>query len=255
MLSNPFGISNRSSSTLRTRLDWPIDEDMADDLTFDYTPDELGLAEDVAVKIREIKQVRPLVDGQPWGIFWIDFEPKRLPVVAMRRILSALVRKKRSRRPAQQAVWDLNDLMFISATGEGNQRGINFAHFRENADGLPQLRTFTWDANERHFYYLEKLNLESLHWPADPTKVGAWRQNWASAFSTGHGEVIATAKDLASRMADLAAATRELVNEVMRYEKKNGSSGISGVAPPPERTRFEPVGQSGRNCENRRRCV
>jgi hypothetical protein len=55
---------------LRTKLDWPIDENMADDLTFDYSPDELGLAEDVAVKIREIKQVRPLVEGQAWGAFF-----------------------------------------------------------------------------------------------------------------------------------------------------------------------------------------
>lgn len=207
---------------LRTKLDWPIDEEDADDLTFDYSPDELGLAEEVAVKIREIKQVRPLVEGQPWGIFWIDFEPKRLPVVAMRRILSALVRKKRARRSSQQAVWDLNDLLFISATGESNQRGINFAHFRENADGQPQLRTFTWDANERHFYWLERINLENLRWPPDATKITAWRNRWASAFTAAHGEVIATAKDLASRMADLAASIRTLVLEVYRYEKPGG---------------------------------
>jgi hypothetical protein len=37
--------------------------------------------------VREIKQIRPLASGQPWGIFWIEFENKRLPVVVMRHIL------------------------------------------------------------------------------------------------------------------------------------------------------------------------
>jgi hypothetical protein len=50
---------------LRKELGWPIDEEQADDLVFEYTPQELDLAEELAVKIREIKQVRPLIDGQP----------------------------------------------------------------------------------------------------------------------------------------------------------------------------------------------
>lgn len=206
---------------LRTHLGWPVDEDNVEDLAFDYEASELGLDEKAAVKIREIKQIRPLSEGQPWGVFWIDFEAKRLPVVVMRRILGALVRKKRARH-ARQSVWDLRDLMFISATGEGNNRGINFAYFRDTEDGLPQLRTFSWDVNERHFYYLERVNLESLHWPRDPADVDAWRRNWAQAFTVAHGEVIATSKELASRMAELASATRDLVNQVYQSEARGG---------------------------------
>lgn len=208
---------------LRTRLGWPIDEESpVEDVTFDYEPGELGLDEQAAVKVREIKQIRPLVEGQPWGVFWIDFEPKRLPVVAMRRILAALVKKKRAGKRTRQAVWDLRDLMFISATGEGNRRGISFAHFRETQDSPPQLRTFAWDANERHFYYLERLNLEALRWPADPTDHDGWRERWAAAFTSGHREVICTSQQLASHMARLASATRALVNEVYQYEKPKG---------------------------------
>ncbi|MBI4670236.1 MAG: N-6 DNA methylase [Chloroflexi bacterium] len=207
---------------LRVHLGWPIDEEDADDLTFDYTADELGLDESVAVKIREIKQLRPLAANQPWGIFWLDFEPKRLPVVAMRRILGALVRKKRGQRSARQAVWDLRDLMFISATGEDKQRGVNFAHFRETGDGLPQLRTFSWDANEKHFYYLEKINLAALEWPRDENNAEQWRGQWAKAFTSAHGENIRTAKDLATEMAELAAGTRERVKETFAYERGKG---------------------------------
>jgi hypothetical protein len=81
---------------LRDELGWPIESDDAEDLTFDYEPHELGLDDEAAVKIKQIKQLRPLTSKQPWGIFFINFEPKRLPVVVLRRILSALVIRKRA---------------------------------------------------------------------------------------------------------------------------------------------------------------
>lgn len=69
---------------LRDELDWPIDSDDYDDLTFDYQAEELGLDSETAVKIKEIKQLRPLTTKKPWGIFFVNFEPKRLPVVVLR---------------------------------------------------------------------------------------------------------------------------------------------------------------------------
>lgn len=209
---------------LRKDLEWPVDEDQADDLVFDYEPEELGLDEKHKVKIKHIKQIRPLVDRQPWGIFWIEFEAKRLPVVIMRRILSALVRQQRgTKKSARRATWDLRDLMFVSATGVEKDRGISFAHFRENEDGQPQLRTFSWDVHETHLYYIKNLNLEALHWPDDSADVAAWRERWASAFTVGYGEVIKTSEALAVRMAELAGATRAAVNDAFLYEKPSGA--------------------------------
>src|SRR5690349_5152572 len=95
---------------LRTELGWPVDEEQEDELTFEYTAEELermGLDEKAIVKINEIKQLRPLVAGQPWGIFWIDFEPKKLPITVMRRILNQLVTKQR-RNHAHRATWNLD---------------------------------------------------------------------------------------------------------------------------------------------------
>ena len=89
---------------LRKELGWPVDEEQVDDLTFEYTPQELNLDARAAVKIRAIKQLRPLTGNQPWGIFWIDFEPKRLPVVVMRR-----VRWKRSKRTSKR--WKKKSLL------------------------------------------------------------------------------------------------------------------------------------------------
>ena len=81
---------------LRDELGWPIDSDDFEELTFEYTPDELGIDAKNAAKIQEIKRLRPLVPGQPWGIFFVKFEPKRLPVVALRRILGQVALKKRA---------------------------------------------------------------------------------------------------------------------------------------------------------------
>ncbi len=74
---------------LRDELDWPIESDDFEEVVFDYEPEELGIDPENAAKIQEIKQLRPLADGQAWGIFFIKFEPRKLPVVALRRILRA----------------------------------------------------------------------------------------------------------------------------------------------------------------------
>ena len=54
---------------LRDELDWPIESDDFDELTFDYEPEELGLDAKTAVNVKEIKQLRPLAASQPRGYF------------------------------------------------------------------------------------------------------------------------------------------------------------------------------------------
>jgi hypothetical protein len=61
---------------LRDELDWPIESADPEEITFDYEPKDLGIDEAAAVRIKEIKQLRPLAGGQPWGIFWVSFEKK-----------------------------------------------------------------------------------------------------------------------------------------------------------------------------------
>ena len=63
---------------LRDELDWPIESDDFEELTFEYEPDELGIDAKNAAKIEKngIKQLRPLTSSQPWGIFFVKFEPR-----------------------------------------------------------------------------------------------------------------------------------------------------------------------------------
>jgi hypothetical protein len=208
-------------------LQWPIETADFEDLTFDYEAEDLGLDFQTAAKIQQIKQLRPLVTNQPWGIFFVQFEPKRLPVVALRRILGRLVIKKRSSANKSELVsWQLHDLLFISSYGEGDNRQISLAHFSENEQfgDLPTLRVLGWDGNDRD------LKLDHVHnelqtklcWPEDDMDLNTWREQWSSVFMLRHREVITTSQQLAVRLADLASSIRRKVNAALAVETEQG---------------------------------
>ena len=212
---------------LRDELEWPIESEDFDDLTFDYEPEELGIDTKNAAKIKGIKQLRPLESKQPWGVFFVMFEPKRLPVVALRRILRSLVVKKRaSAARAHQATWQLHDLLFISSYGEAEHRDITFAHFSEDpsVSDLPTLKVLGWDDEDTalHLGHAHHTLKEKLRWPDDPDDLNTWRTRWSSAFILRHREVITTSRQLAVRLADLARSIRKRVNAVLAVESEKG---------------------------------
>jgi len=212
---------------LRDELDWPVEADEIDELTFDYTPDELGLDAKYAKMIKEIKQIRPLDSKQPWGIFWVNFEKKRLPMVVLRRILGNLVVKRRaSARKTDRPSWHLNDLLFISSYGEEEHRSISFAHFAEEPDTeqLPVLRVLGWD-DQNSIMNLDRVGnrLDShLHWPTDSDAVAAWRKGWSEAFTDRYREAVRSADELIPRLAALAASVRVRVRDVLHAETERG---------------------------------
>jgi hypothetical protein len=59
---------------LDTELGWPVGVGDWEDAVFDWQPEELNLKPEHQVAIKSIKQLRPLVSGQPWGIFFVDFD-------------------------------------------------------------------------------------------------------------------------------------------------------------------------------------
>ena len=103
---------------LRDEMDWPIVSDDFEELTFEYSAEELGIDTANAAKIQEIKRLRPLAANQPWGVFFVKFEPKRLPVVALRSILGRVALKKRaSANNAERPAWAMEDLLFSMVRG------------------------------------------------------------------------------------------------------------------------------------------
>lgn len=212
---------------LRDDLGWPIASDDFEELTFEYTPEELGIDTKNAAKIQEIKRLRPLVSGQPWGIFFVKFEPKRLPVVALRRILGSVALKKRaSANESERQAWAADDLLFVSNYGEGDQRRIAFAHFSKPRAGhdLPTLKVLGWDNLDTplHLDAVVRELTDHLTWPDDEDDPDAWRERWRAAFKLRHREVITTSKDLSGRLAEFARATRDRIQAALDIETESG---------------------------------
>lgn len=65
---------------LRDELDWEFETEDVEDLTYEYSAAEFGLDSKSAAAINAIKQLRPLVANQPWGIFYLDFAGQKLSV-------------------------------------------------------------------------------------------------------------------------------------------------------------------------------
>jgi len=213
---------------LRNELDWPIDQDASlEEVTYEYDTEELGIDAQYAGAISEIRQLRPLANHQPWGIFWVSFKKKALPVVVLRKILASLVEKKRAASSAsERASWKEDDLLFISAYGLEDQRELAIAHFEDTKDGTkPSLKVLQWDASDTTMKLERVLQdmQEKLRWheeyQSDPER---WRQEWASAFRTRIGHVIRTSDKLADALAGLARRIRDRAIEAMKSESARG---------------------------------
>ena len=212
---------------LEDELDWPLEQYGFDELTFAYAPEEVGLRDEEAAKVRAIHQLRPLAGGQPWGIFFIEFEKKTLPVVVLRRILSHLVIKKReSANRAEQVAFAVNDLLLIAAFGEesSDQREMAFAHFHQTAGDLPTLRVLGWDGADTPLKLASvAATLQNrLHWPNDPANHAAWRMQWTGAFRHRLGHNIKTANELAEALATLARQIRDAALTLIAHESEQG---------------------------------
>lgn len=212
---------------LGDELDWPIEDYGLEELTFEYDADELGLKDEEAEKLKDgsIRQLRPMPGGQPFGIFFVEFGQAKLPVVVLRRILNALVIKKRnSANPADRQRWDAADLLFISAFGEDEDREIAFAHFHKDPETseLPVLRVLGWDGADTTLktQYVAETLKNRLHWPEVAGDHEAWRTQWRGAFRHRLGHVIKTSSDLADALASFASKIRDAAVTIMAHESE-----------------------------------
>ena len=213
---------------LDEELGWPIHVDDWEEAVFDWEPAELNLKAEHQVAIKSIKQLRPLVTGQPWGIFFVDFDKGQLPITILRRVLNGLVPKSRTKGGGHQS-WHARDLLFVSSFGETGAREIALAHFTDESDvrDLTTLRVLGWDESDTalEMGYVAKTLKDKLRWPKNTSTQAdqdAWRTQWASAFRLKYRQEITDSKTLALGLAELAKRIRIRVNAVLEIESNTG---------------------------------
>lgn len=207
------------------KLDWNIDlDDFEDieDITYDFDASDIGLKDEEFAKIQSLRQLPPLVDGQKWGIFCVEFDSKKFEVTALRKILSGLVPKRRN--AADHAVWNQKDLLFICFWGSDNNRTIGIAHFEDVESGLPQIKMIhcapaTEDAIQIRVF---ESRLSKLAWPKDTSDTDGWRSTWADAFVTGYRQVVQDASTLTVKLAEEAQGIRNRILDIFKVESPNG---------------------------------
>lgn len=166
---------------LRDQLDWEFETLDVEDLTYEYNAVEFGLDTKSAAAIREIKQLRPLVDKQPWGIFYLDFAGQKISVGALRGILRGLVAKKRaSANQSEMRKWQVEDLLFICTSDDFSN--FNFAYFRGSQTNRAVLSTFGWHHGDTHLRTLAEYNLPALRFPSNTGDSEEWLKKWRTAF-------------------------------------------------------------------------
>jgi len=178
-------VSNLESlfSLLRERLDWPLGPAASsDEGAFQWTAAELNISDDAAWRLRDgsVRQLRPLVPNQPWGIFLVEFRDGHVYRTALRQVLRGLVPKKRG-RDANLPAWKHENLLFICTTSEYDR--FTFGHFRGKQHERARLATFSWQRNDPFVRTLCEYNLPRLQWPEDDgADTEAWLNEWTCAF-------------------------------------------------------------------------
>jgi Type ISP C-terminal specificity domain len=210
---------------LTDELDWPVDADDLEEATFDYSPEELGIAASQMPRLKSLRELRPLSAKQPWGIFFIEFSGPRLPITPLRRLLQSLVTKKRARLGSSHRTWQLDDLLFIITTDSGVSVELHLVAFFQSNRPTLEIRSLPWRPQQsptRHLRRLATELLPMLAWPDDQTESSQWREQWRQAFKLRHGEAIGSAARLAERMAHTGIALRTQIDEALSAEHGTG---------------------------------
>lgn len=210
---------------LNLELNWPLTEEQFEALTFQYLPRELGIKQENAVGIRSIYRLRSQRPDQPWGIFFVDFEQKDLPLGALRKILSRLIQSHSPKQTVIAKGWSTNDLLFIVSYGKTGERAVSLAHFQDSDESLrPYLEVLEWDQDDT------KLRLQAteaalkthLQWPSAGATDDEWRSQWRSAFGVRYRQTVTTSKQLATVLAEAARRMKARIEAALAVETSDG---------------------------------
>lgn len=206
------------------KLNWELDFDNfsdIEDITYGFDASDIGLKDEEFSKIASLRQLRPLVDNQPWGVFAIEFDSKRFEITALRKVLSGLIPKRRN---TEHAMWDKKNLLFLCFWGECDSRTIGVAYFEDKNAGLPQIKINYCNPRVEDFSQLGLFEnkLSKLAWPADVHNAEAWQRQWAGAFTTTYHQAIRDSVTLTNALADMAKEIQQRILSILHVETANG---------------------------------
>ena len=210
---------------------WPLDlNELEDDLTaftYDWDAAELGIPSEQLRDLEggELQQMRPLTANQPWGVFFMRFRGARLRYAPIRRLLRALVARKRAAGSASLPSWALSDLLFVVITGSGDDIELHVLAFSGRDPQSAEFRSLAWrpaHAPARHLQRLSEDLMPCLAWPSDESDSEAWRNSWWEAFKLPVGQAIKDSARLADRMARTARDLRTQIREALDAEDGAG---------------------------------
>lgn len=205
------------------KLNWPIEEDWFDDideLVYDFSASDLGIKDEEFARIRSLRQLRPLVDNQPWGIFAVDFSGERLEISVLRRIIRSLVP---SRRNIEFKTWNYDKLLFLCFWGTPEFRTVGFVAFDDKGKTLPVLKTLYCTPRLEDRIHLENFEtrISVLAWPDISDGVN-WISNWSRFFAPVHHQVISDTVALTEILATTALSISSALNNSFEIETENG---------------------------------
>ncbi|MBU1023763.1 Eco57I restriction-modification methylase domain-containing protein, partial [bacterium] len=161
-------------------LQWDFTPENINDCTFDWSAD-LGISKDEAKHIKSVEQLQKMTTNQEWGIFFVTTSSPNVPITSLRRILRALVPKKRATASSsERPVWNMDDLLFICTHDWEN---YTFIHFDQPPDKgkVARITSFNRFINEpaRTLY---EFNMPPLEYPDDPADTANWKRKWLQTF-------------------------------------------------------------------------
>ncbi|MGW6035039.1 type ISP restriction/modification enzyme [Gordonia terrae] len=209
---------------LRDGLSWPLPDvtDLqADDIFIDWKPEELHLDPAKVAKLIDITQLPPLTAKQNFGVFFLNFDGRNLPITAVRRLVHRLVSNKRGRGAGTHPTWALDDLLFF-CVANGDQKVIHVVNFRER-DGKRVLRVLSWSdkPTETRLDLLVRKAVPELSWTADDAPQLVIDPAGGRALA-GYREGLRSAKQLSRRMAEVAQDVRGEVADLLAVETETG---------------------------------
>ena len=206
------------------RLNWDIDLcnfDDIEDISYKFDAEDVGLKAEEFSKISSLRQLRPITENQPWGIFAIEFDSKNFESAALRKVLSGLIPKRRN---SEHPMWDKKNLMFLCFWGEEPTRTIGIAHFKDSDSGLPQIKMLhiTPRIEDSSRLAIFEGKLRNLIWPQKNISPEVWQRGWAKTFNTTFGQVIRDSKTLTDKLAIKAKEIRSVLLGALQVEATSG---------------------------------